>query len=655
MYEILLFAGTTEGRQIAEYLETQSLPACVFTATEYGGEVLRHLRRTAVSSGRMDAEAMEACFQENTGAVVIDATHPYAAVVSENLKKAARKTGCKYLRVLRSTDEQEQWRSREGVFLAESVEDAAAFLAQTEGPVLLTTGSKNLRDFSTVPGFSERFFARILSVPASLGLAEEAGLSASHILCMQGPFSREMNLACIRHVGAKWLVTKETGATGGFMEKLDAAEAAGCQVLVIGKPSQEQGISPEACIRFLQKKYGAQEAALIGTGCGADLTVSAAAWLADSDLVIGAKRVVEAAACGHADTIFEYRAEEIRAILREDKTHRKAAVLFSGDTGFYSGAAAFSEEIASGMIRCFPGISSLSAFAAKAGFSYEKTKLLSIHGRQQNIIGHVRRNAQSFCLLGRRDDVRNLCQSFLLYGMEELQLVIGEQLGSPDERILRGHPADFTGLETSPIAVLLIQNPTPESIVVPGLPDDAFIRGNVPMTKEEIRTAAISKLRLSENDTVYDIGAGTGSISVEIARLIPDGLVYAVEINPEGVTLIRKNQLKFGTDNLIVVEGHAPEAVEDLPEPDAVVIGGSKGTIGDLIRQLFRKNPSVRIVVTAITLETVSAVLEALRDYPQIQPEITQITVAKSRRAGRSHMMIGQNPISLISFDGPGE
>ena len=141
--------------------------------------------------------------------------------------------------------------------------------------------------------------------------------------------------------------------------------------------------------------------------------------------------------------------------------------------------------------------------------------------------------------------------------------------------------------------------------------------------------------------------------------MVPDGTVYAVEVNPEGVALIRSNRSAFGADNLQVIEGHAPEALEDLPAPDAALIGGSKGTIGELIRLLYEKNPSVRIVVTAITLETVSAVLAAvqelketaeLKDTAAIQHEVVQVSVARSRLVGNTHMMMGQNPIILITL-----
>ena len=678
MYKYLLFAGTTEGRQIAEFLKTQSIPVCVFTATEYGSELIDASDTLHVVSGRLDREQMYDCFTNNRACTVIDATHPYATAVSENLRSASEAAGCRYIRVCREQDAAD-WRLRQGIVTAASVEEAVSFLAGTTGRILLTTGSKNLKDFARLPDFEQRVYARILSIPASMELAAEAGLAGEHLMCMQGPFSQEMNEACIRHVNASWLVTKETGTAGGFLEKLDAAQACGCKTLVIGRPQETGGISVAQCVAEIAAASGsdARRIALIGTGVGADLTESAAAFLEQSDLIIGAGRIVEEvlkrrqSRITSADLIYEYRASEIREILLADQTHRQIAILFSGDTGFFSGAAAFSEEIRSGEMVCFPGISSLSAFAARIGFSWNEVKIVSIHGRRANVIAQVRKNRYVFCLLGRPDDVRNICTGLIRFcgsadeqqdtalRLSALTVSVGEKMGTPDEKIISGTPESFLTYENDPIAVMLIENTLPDRQTVPGIADEAFQRGNVPMTKEEIRTLAVSKLRLRSSDIVYDIGAGTGSISIEAARMVPDGTVYAVEVNPEGAALIRSNRSAFGADNLQVIEGHAPEALEDLPAPDAALIGGSKGTIGELIRLLYEKNPSVRIVVTAITLETVSAVLAAvqelketaeLKDTAAIQHEVVQVSVARSRQVGNTHMMMGQNPIFLMTL-----
>ncbi len=675
MYKYLLFAGTTEGRQIAEYLKTQSIPACVFTATEYGGTLIESGDTLDVVAGRLDRDQMQSCFMKYPESIVLDATHPYATAVSENLRIAAAAAGIVYRRVLRE-QEMESWMDHKDVHIVPTVADAVAFLEETTGPVFLTTGSKNLKDFAALPGFSERVYARILSIPASMQLAAEAGLEGEHLLCMQGPFSREMNEACLRHVSAAWMVTKETGAAGGFMEKLEAAFACNCKVLVIGRPKEEEGITVAACLREIGGQKGvtdpeagqetgkdsalsSRRIALIGTGVGGDLTEAAAAFLRDSDLIIGAKRIVEEI-CKSSGTagmkpkdqeyLYEYRASVIREILQKDCVHRQVSILFSGDTGFFSGAAAFSDEIRAGSVICYPGISSVSAFAARTGVQWNQAKIISIHGRSANVISQVQKNRHVFCLLGKADDVRNICRNLTDYGFEDCSVTVGEQIGTDHEKISSGSPELFHSYENHPIAVMLIENKNPDTRTVPGIGDESFIRGNVPMTKEEVRTLAVSKLRLCAADTVYDIGAGTGSISIEAARMVPEGTVYAIEQNPEGIALIRQNAKRFAADNLEIVEGHAPEALSELPAPDAALIGGSKGTIRELISLLYNKNPHVRIVITAITLETVSAVLEALKAYENVKHEIVQVSVARSKAVGTTHMMMGQNPIFLISL-----
>ena len=258
-------------------------------------------------------------------------------------------------------------------------------------------------------------------------------------------------------------------------------------------------------------------------------------------------------------------------------------------------------------------------------------------------------------MLGKPGQLKELCGKLVQYGMEHVEIALGERLSYPEERILRGYPADFLETEHDPLAVVLCKNEKPISRVTHGMPDEAFLREKAPMTKEEIREVSICKLHLGRDSIIYDVGAGSGSLSVEMAQVSYEGKVYAVEKNPDAVELLQKNRCRFGVDNLEIIEGYAPEALEHLPTPTHVFIGGSSGNLKEICMLLLRKNPRVRMVMNAITLETVSEALQVLKELDVKQPEIVQMTVARSREVGRYHMMMGQNPVYIISCEGGGQ
>lgn len=233
---VLIFSGTTEGRIVEEYFNSLKCRVFVSVATEYGKECFQSDdSRTVISSGRMDAEEIENYIRDKKITLVIDATHPFAKEVTANINQACEKTGTEHIRCLREPGEEEE---ENEVIRVDSVKAAAEFLRNTQGNILIATGSKELKEYTVIEGYETRCFARVLSTRESVDTAAELGFSGRRLIAMQGPFSMEMNLATLRQTGAKWFVTKESGQTGGYQEKAAAAKQAGAVLVVIGRPKE---------------------------------------------------------------------------------------------------------------------------------------------------------------------------------------------------------------------------------------------------------------------------------------------------------------------------------------------------------------------------------------------------------------------------------
>ena len=341
----------------------------------------------------------------------------------------------------------------------------------------------------------------------------------------------------------------------------------------------------------------------IGMGTKEGMTVQAKESLKGCDCMIGAKRLLEEVSDADCVCHAEYLPEKIEEYLRKHPQFCRIGIVLSGDAGFYSGAKKL-EEVLNGSeeryeIQRIPGISSVVYFAAALHTSWEDAALVSLHGRWQNWIYEAEHHAKTFLLLGGRKE--NLKEKLLYYGLEDLTVHIGKNFSYPQEQIFSKTVSELTEEDTEGLCIVCLENPHPSQKVCRHLKDEAFTRGNVPMTKEEVRTICIAKLDLEKDAVLYDVGAGTGSVAVEAACQDGSIRVYAIEKNPEGIELIRKNVQKLRTDNVQIVEGTAPEALRKLEPPTHVFIGGSSGNLREILLAVKKKNPDVQIVLTAGT------------------------------------------------------
>ena len=653
MYKVIVFAGTTEGYEISRFLSENQLPVLACVATEYGSKSLQENSCLHVQAGRLDEQQMRDLFFREKPELVLDATHPYAAEVTQNIRKACEKTGVSYTRILRTGSEQQN-----AVYVRDAKE-AAEYLEGTEGNVLLTTGSKELAVFTSVTDYNKRLFARVLSLPSVIESCQALGFEGRNLIAMQGPFSKELNQAMLEQYQGKYLVTKDSGKAGGFLEKIQAAEALGVTAVIIGRPLAEEGLSLKECRHMLIERYGLkkeQNVTLLGIGMGSigTLTLEGREAVRNADLIVGARRMVDAVLLPGHDFLYEYRSREIAEYLAEHPEYTRVVIALSGDVGFYSGAKKL-VELLGPETKMICGISSVVYFMSKIGLSWDDAKIVSAHGKTCNLISLIRENRKVFAILGTNDGVRNLAEKLTFYGMGDVILYVGENLSYDNEKILSKQAKELVSYEGDPLSVICAYNPGAEpEPATHGLSDEEFIRGKAPMTKAEVRTVSLAKLKLSKDAVCYDIGAGTGSVSVEMALRASEGEVYAIEKKEDALALLAQNKKKFALDHMYIIPGTAPEALEELPVPTHAFIGGSSGNMKEIVELLIKKNPQVRIVINCITLETVGEALGCIRELAkqegcECENEIVQLCVSRSKNIGRYHMMMGENPIYIIT------
>ncbi|WP_296321108.1 precorrin-6Y C5,15-methyltransferase (decarboxylating) subunit CbiT [Treponema sp. UBA3813] len=462
---------------------------------------------------------------------------------------------------------------------------------------------------------------------------------------------------------------------------------------------------------------------LIALGMGDEnfLTAQAKNALREAQIIFGGERILEIArkilleegnpsenAEAPSKKIpFEpiYRAEEIFAYLSGHLDFSCAAVVFSGDTGFFSGAAAFcerfrvkpgmTETLNSGMteagadweISLLPGIASPLYFASKLHKSWQKWKMFSLHGAKCNTIEQIRKNPACFFILSGIEDVRMVgkkIEKALKNGViSSVKCYLGSNLSYNVEKIIQIQPkemsdfqeinetADRSGAKSpqSSLFVLLVENENAlNESESPNLKDEDFIRAEkIPMTKKEVRQLSIADLGLSKSSVVYDIGSGTGSITVEAARIAVEGQVIAVDSNSDALALTQKNAEKFCLENVTFLQGSAPDCLKnaELPPPSHVFIGGSRGNLAEIIQFALKKNPSVRIVANFVSLENLTEMQNCLKNLEEgsfIEAdcgkihienlEIKQISVSRAEKAGNFHLMKAMNPVWIVSFSG---
>ena len=524
MCKIWIFGGTTEGRLLAEYCSREKIEAWVSVASEYGEELLQEelmesgnagnpdlnhntclakksLKNVQASSvikvlrGRMDRYQMEEFIRNQGIHLVIDATHPHARLVSEEIQEACGRTGVRLERCLRT--EGEQNKARDWVEV-DSIQEAVSFLSSVSGVIFATTGSKELEALCQIPDYQKRVYARVLPTSNVLKKCEKLGITGSHLIAMQGPFSTEMNTLFLRQTKAEWLLTKDSGRAGGFQEKVEAARENGTRVVVIRRP-EEDGISLEEAMEVLKKadegNVGELKTHLILAGIGmgqpSQMTGEVLRAIRESDALIGAGRMLESAERALQNDLLiskegkaENRQESAAAVEKETKCYKaylpddviqivskhpewkQAVILYSGDTGFFSGASRMAERLreAGYPFTVYPGTSCVSYLAARLGTHWEDAAIYSAHGRELSVDRVMKRLCdpeepakRAFILMGGKNGAGQFCERLTQAGYGNVQVTVGENLSYPEEQIRSGTAEEMKKLEFADLSLMLLE------------------------------------------------------------------------------------------------------------------------------------------------------------------------------------------------------
>lgn len=626
MNEVLIFGGTTEGRLFAKGLSENNVPSIYLAATSYGGALIEDSPLIQVRDGRLDSDEMKALIEEKAPSAIVDATHPYALEVKKCIKEAlSDKPNIPYFRIIRSDAPV----FGDDIRYFDNEKDLTDALLKTKGNIFLTTGTRSLPVFSKDESLRNRLFVRVIPSSESLSICEECKIPGDRIIAAQGPFSKEENLLMIKRANAKILVMKESGRAGGEEERIQAAREAGIKCFVIKRPVSEDGddiedVFEKVLLLFNKTpKKKPMPIFLIGAGTKyLDLTLEALSLIENAQFVFGAKRVLSflpKSLLEGKDCFSYYRTSDIIPVLEKSIndhsnffSDKSAVILFSGDSGFFSGAFSAYEAIKDDPrfdVRLIPGISSVSAFSSKLNEPWSDSDLLSSHGKKEEdwvpkLLDSALHNEKTYLLTSGNEDIEKI-QRLLSEASEKgygsFDIITGSDLGSGEERI--GRELSY---EEGP-KVLFIKNNSPiKRTLSPFLRDDVFTRGSVPMTKEDVRAISVSRLCLHEGAVLYDIGCGTGSVSCAAAGLSRKLKVFSIDNNEEAMALTKENAKNLFLPNITPVYGTAPEILCGLPLPDSVFIGGSKGRLSDIIDYLFSLQKEIRVVINAVTDKTVS-------------------------------------------------
>jgi precorrin-6Y C5,15-methyltransferase (decarboxylating) len=335
------------------------------------------------------------------------------------------------------------------------------------------------------------------------------------------------------------------------------------------------------------------------------------------------------------------------------KSEKRTVVLASGDPNFFGVARFLLRNLPKERVEIFPNVTSVQYAFARIKEPWDDAIFVSVHGR--GLKGAVDRiiAAEKVAILTDKTNTPALiARELLARGAEGYEAWLCEDLGTPTEKLTKTDVRGLAELPASPLNILILiraWEPTLEQYPLIGIDDDQFATAKKLITKREVRAVTLASLQLQDDLVLWDIGAGSGSVSIEAANLLPNGKIFALEKNPQYLVFLRDNLKKFGARNVNLIEAFAPEGLDDLPDPDRVFIGGSGGMLEEIIEAVDRRlKPEGVVVLNAVTLDTLTKAVEFLEDHGYTV-EVTCVNIAKTRGLTEYKMFEAQNPVYIIT------
>lgn len=471
-----IFSGTSEGRELAEILAESNITCLYFVATKYGDMVVSNHKNIHVNIGRLDVKEIDELIVRKKPEFIIDATHPHAKMITENIITSCKNTGNeqRYIRVNRNVDDYDLYEEFNDTYISvNSLDEAVLTLKEyikskeiTDKNILLTTGVKELK-FFLEKEIKDRIIARVIPSIESLSECYRLGLKTKSIIAIQGPFSAEMNAAIIRQYNIGILITKNSGKRGGFYEKLLACKNENIKAIVIEDNEKSNGgFSVKEAAEFVIRKLGIKEKKnlnLIGAGVLKKdlLTNKAINTIESADVIFGAKRMAQFGKKLNENAMVyeEFLPDKILNII-DKNDYRNICVLYSGDTGLCSGAKGLNDLLSDRddiNVAIIPGISSLSYFSSLTGIQYSDYPFISLHGCRKDYCDILKREGRFIAICSGLSDVISVCKNvFELYN--DKHAILGYNLGLDDEKIIYINCFDEVNSLNEGLFVILVKD-----------------------------------------------------------------------------------------------------------------------------------------------------------------------------------------------------
>jgi len=373
-----------------------------------------------------------------------------------------------------------------------------------------------------------------------------------------------------------------------------------------------------------------------------------------AEIMLGGKRLLDAFPSLTAEKItIRHNLAAVTRIIKANLGKQQMVVLSSGDPGFYGIAAYLTDKLGKDTVEIIPNVSAMQVAFARIKESWKDAVFVSVHARPiGDIIETVRSNHKIGIFTDDKHTPSAIARVLLKHGVDGYRAYVCQDLGSKDEKVIETDLHGLSEIKSSPLNILIVLREKPETTPqqILGIPEASFHRRRDGLiTKREVRAVSLAGMCLTENSVAWDIGAGSGAISIEASFLARQGHIYAIEKNDADVAIIRKNIRKFHAPNITVIQAFAPDKLDDLPDPTAVFIGGSGGRIKEILDIVCRRLKSGgRVVINIVALENLHTAVNALKARGFV-PDVTLVNIARSTSVKELTRFEALNPVFVVT------